>query len=574
MFRHQDSASPFSIRSCATRRVILCVARFVLVALSLFFGTAVAAQAVPDAEMRRRQAQQLEQAQSLAAPKSDVLSPWQAEKNTLRLPEEQPCFTIAQVDWHGAEPLAWIKAEEAHLLGQCVGAKGLRAWQDYLAGVLISAGYVTSRVLMPEQNLSSGRMVVQVLPGRITAVRDAGPAIGLHQMVFPHGADDLLNQRDLDQALENIRRVAGLQAAEIDLVPGVAPGETEIILRHPEGKRWHGVVTLDDSGADATGKYQLGGALTIDSPLGLYDSLAITLNNNANYGNRSLGTRSTSVSWSVPIGYWALFLGASQSAYKQTVAGFDGDIFYSGRSRAIEAAVNVVPYRYADGKGLLQFKLARKSTKSAIDDTEIDVQRRDVLAYEASFSHRQYVGRGTLDFGLGMRGSIPKFSSETGVMVGVPDWDGRYQIESATAALTLPFKLASERLRYQAGWRIQHATTPLPASEFFSIGNRYSVRGFDGSATLAAEDGWLWRNDLSWSLGASGHELFLGLDAGHVGGPNAELLAGRTLVGAALGLRGQIAAFNFEITAGWPISRPDSLKTREPALTATVALQF
>ena len=532
------------------------------------------AQALPAAEIQRRQAQQLGQAQSRVAPKPDVITPRRDSGNALALPKEQPCFTIAQVEWRGAEPLAWIEAEQTHILGKCVGAKGLRAWQDYLTRVLIGAGNVTSRILVPEQNLATGRLTVQVLPGRIKAVRDAGPAIGNYQMAFPHGADDLLNQRDLDQALENIRRVTGLQAAEIDLLPGAAPGETEIVIRHTEGKRWHGVLTLDDSGADATGKYQLGGALTVDSPLHLLDTLSITLNNNANYGNRSLGTRSTSVSWSVPIGYWSVFLGASQSTYKQTVAGFDGDIIYGGRSRALEAGVTVVPYRNADGKGLIQFKLGRKSSKSEIDDTEIDVQRRDVLAYEASFSHRQYVGQATLDFGFGLRGSIPRFSAETGMIVGIPDWDGRYQIQSANAALTLPFKLAGEQLRYQAGWRIQHAATPLPASEFFSIGNRYSVRGFDGTATLAAEDGWLWRNDLAWSLGQRGHELFLGLDAGHVGGPNAELLAGRTLVGAALGLRGQVAALNFEISAGWPISRPDSLKSREPALTATVAMQF
>ena len=37
-------------------------------------------------------------------------------------------------------------------------------------------------------------------------------------------------------------------------------------------------------------------------------------------------------------------------------------------------------------------------------------------------------------------------------------------------------------------------------SDYFTIGNRYAVRGFDGQMTLAAEDGWSLRNDLSLNL--------------------------------------------------------------------------
>lgn len=558
----------------ATKQLPAHLAHALIAALLIFLNTTVAAQAVSDAELQRRQAQQLEQAQSRATPKNDVLTPARDDRQTLVLPEEKPCFRIAQMEWRGADSMAWIQAEEAGVLGQCVGANGLRALQDYLTGKLIAKGYVTSRILIPEQNLSSGRLMVQVLPGRISGIRDQGTPIGWHQMALPQDAAGLLNQRNLDQALENIRHVTGQQAVEFDLAPGANPGETEIVIKHPDSKRWHGLITLDDSGADATGKYQLGGSLTIDSPLHLYDSLSLTLNNNANYGNRGLGTHSSSISWSVPIGYWAVFLSANQSSYQQTVAGFSGDIVYSGRSRTVEAGLSHVPYRSANAKGIVQLKFGRKASRSDIDDTEVDVQRRDVFVYDASFTHRQFVGQVTFDLGIGVRGSIPKYSVAPGEIVGIPDWDGRYQIQTANAGLTVPFKWASESLRYQAAWRIQHATTPLPSSEFFSIGNRYTVRGFDGAMTLAAEEGWLWRNDLAWSLGQSGQELFVGLDAGRVGGPGAELLAGRMLAGAAIGMRGQLNALSYEITAGWPISRPASFKTREPALTASVAMQF
>ena len=59
--------------------------------------------------------------------------------------------------------------------------------------------------------------------------------------------------------------------------------------------------------------------------------------------------------------------------------------------------------------------------------------------------------------------------------------------------------------------------------------------------TLAAEDGWSLRNDLSLNLGDLGQQLYVGLDVGRVGGQSAQFLSGRTLVGSVAGLRGRVA---------------------------------
>jgi hemolysin activation/secretion protein len=546
-----------------------------LPAVALFLNGIAVAQELSDAELQRRQAQQQQQVESRVTGKPDVFTPSDAaEPATLVLPEEKLCFTIADIRWQGSDVFDWLQAEGAMVRGKCVGAQGLRALQDHLTRQLLDKGYLTSRVLIPEQNLASGRLTIQIVPGRIHAVRDEGDAAGRFRAALPTNDDRLLNQRDLDQALENIRRLPGQNAVEFELVPGPNPGETDIVIKHPETKRWHGLITLDDSGADATGKYQLGASLMIDSPLGLYDALAITVNSNANYGNSSLGTRFSSIHWSVPIGYWSLFLSANRSGYKQTVAGYSADISYSGRSHGVEIGVGYIPYRSANAKGTIQARLTRKASRSEIDDTEIDVQRRDIVGYDLGYTHRQYLGQATLDLGVGLRGSLPKPSAVPGMIVGVPDWDGRYQIQTAHASLGAPFQLSGQQFHYQASWRIQHARTSLPGTEYFSIGGRYSVRGFDGAATLAAEDGWTLRNDLIWRIGQSGQQLYLALDAGRVGGQSADFLLGRTLVGAAIGLRGRLGAFTYDITAGRPISKPAGFTTEKPTLTASLAVEF
>ncbi|MGH8807239.1 MAG: ShlB/FhaC/HecB family hemolysin secretion/activation protein [Noviherbaspirillum sp.] len=525
--------------------------------------------------MTRRQAQQQEQAQSRVIHSPDVFTQTKVEAvSGFAVSAETPCFVINAVDWRGIEPFEWLAAEGAAIAGKCVGAKGLRAFQDYLTRSLIDKGYITSRILIPEQNLASGLLIMQVVAGRIGKTREQGAAPGMIRMVLPNEEGDLLNQRDLDQALENVRRLAGQHAVEFDLVPGANPGETDIVVKHPEAARWRGLVTLDDSGADSTGKYQLGAVLTVDSLLHLYDALTVTLNHNANYGNASQGTGSSSINWTVPFGYWNFLLSANQSKYRQTVAGFSGDIVYSGHSDGLEIGAGYATYRTSSAKGAIQFKLNRKVSRSRIDDTEVDVQYRNVVGYDASVTHRQYLGNSTFDLGIGMRGSLPQHSNAPGLIVGAPEWNGRYRIQTANASVSVPLQLGEQQFRYQGSARIQHAATLLPSFEFFSIGNRYSVRGFDGASTLAAEDGWLFRNDFSWLIGRSGHEVFLGVDTGRVGGPSADTLLGKSLTGAVLGLRGRINRFNYEITVGRPLKKPAGFNAEQPTITASLGAEF
>ena len=117
----------------------------------------------------------------------------------------------------------------------------------------------------------------------------------------------------------------------------------------------------------------------------------------------------------------------------------------------------------------------------------------------------------------------------------------------------------------------------MPA-DYFTIGDRYSVRGFDGQTTLAAEDGWRLRNELSLNLGGFGQQLYAGLDAGRVGGPTAQYLSGRTLVGAVAGLRGRVAMpyvdASYDVSLGWPLKKPEAFPTSKVAFSAALQFEF
>lgn len=529
------------------------------------------------------QAQELDAQRARAAERPDVFSPGPdaaGQAGALAFPPETPCFLIRQVAWLADAPPDDVALASQSAVGQCVGAAGLRALQKHLAARLVDAGLVTAQVLVPEQSLAAGTLTLRYVPSRISAVRSEG-APGWWGAALPARPGDALNQRDLDQALENIRRLDSQADARIDVAPGPGLGDSDVVIQPGTGKRWHAYVGGDNAGLDATGKNQVNAGLTLDSPLFLYDRLSVAWNSNAHWRDAQAYTRAASVDYSIPYGYWTLIAGASRSTYRQTVAGFSEPIVYGGETRQLRIGVSVVPYRGTDYKGNASFTLLRKRTTSTLNDVDIDVQRREVTGYEFSYAHRHYLGRAVLDAGAGVQGTLPWLSDRPGFVFGDPGWSGRSTVVSANAGLYLPFELAGQPLAYQGSWRIQHARTPIVPADYFTIGNRYAVRGFDGQMTLAAEDGWSLRNDLSLSLeklGAPGQQLYAGLDAGRVGGPSAAALAGRTLVGAVAGLRGSIeipyVKASYDLSAGWPLKKPDYLETSPVAFAASLMFEF
>ncbi|WP_247362145.1 ShlB/FhaC/HecB family hemolysin secretion/activation protein [Ralstonia pseudosolanacearum] len=533
----------------------------------------------PGPEVQRLQEQQADQARDRTNARPDVFTaPAPAQPISLSaLPKETPCFPIQGIVLED-NVFNWLPYLLQPVNGQCVGKQALEAIELQANNALIEHGYVTSRVLIPQQNLAAGTLRLKVLPGRIGAVRNASDDnIGWARMALLAGPGDLLNQRDLDQALETVRRLPGQSEASFDIVPGARVGESDIVFKPGTDKRWHATLSADNTGLKNTGKYQMSGSLVIDSPLHLYDQLAISASSNTDRGAATQGTRSYSINWSVPVGYATVFVGANRSRYRQTVAGFEDPIVYSGQSSEVNLGISGVLHRDATSRTGAQFKVFRKINRNYLDDTEIEVQRRDVVGYEASMSHRHYLGPVALDGGIAWRETLPDQSNVPGVVVGDATYGGRSQIETANASLYWPFKVASQVFEFSSNWAIQHARTRVLPSDYFTIGNRYTVRGFDGQLTLSAEDGWYWRNELAWRV--AGQAIYGGIDVGKVHGPSAESLLGEQLVGAVIGVRGRVpsgryAAVSYDLSFGWPLSKPEGFRTERPAVMAQVGVEF
>jgi hemolysin activation/secretion protein len=532
-------------------------------------------------ELQRQQQQDQQLRQQLERTSDVRLSV--PEKSTLQtLPIETPCFSIQRLQLQNSSgvPLPefdWLLEQLTALdapvfIAQCVGAQGVAWLIDRAQKGLVDRGFVTSRVLASQQDMSQGTLALTLIPGRIRAIRLADPVdprVNLSN-ALPMQAGDILNLRDIEQALENLKRVPTAEA-DIQIEPaqgdGAQLGDSDLVVSYRQPFPFRLTVNADDSGTKATGRYQGSVTVNYDNALTLNDLFYVTNTNGMGGGDSGpRGTHANTIHYSMPMGYWTLGATSSASSYYQTVAGLSQSYVYRGTSENNEIKLNRLLMRDGKQKLNLAVRAFQRKSNNYIDDTEVNVQRRVVGGWDSILNHKAFIQDATLESNLTYKRGTGAFGSIPAPEEAFNDGTSRFALVIADVNLTLPFKVVGpnnevQRIRYNGSWRIQKNRTPLTQQDRFVIGGRYTVRGYDGESVLSAERGWFWRNDLSFTLGDSGQEFYLGLDTGQVGGPSSELLVAKRLTGAVLGLRGSIQKLNYDFFIGAPVNKPDNFKT-------------
>ncbi len=573
----------------AARRCRFVVAPAPIVLALALMATGASGQTLPSAptpfvEDQRQQEREraLRQQQERAV---DARLPREALPEPRRLPpREAPCFRIDRITLAGerADDFQWALAAAAGQdgadppLGRCLGAEGIELVLSRVQRAIVARGHVTTRVLAAPQDLSGASLALTLIPGRIAAIRLADDSPGATSLAtaMPARPGDLLALRDIEQALENLKRVPTAEA-DIQIEPstaaGARPGDSDLVVRYSQRRPLRATLSLDDGGTRATGKTQAGATLAWDNPLGLNDLFYVSLNHDA-FNPADRGTAGQTVHYSAPYGDWLASATASQNRYRQTVQGFDQNYVYAGESANAEVKLSRLVYRDQRRKTSVSVRGFRRSGHNFIDDTEVEVQRRATGGWELGAAHREFVGQATLDASLAYRHGTGAFGALAAPEEPFGEGTSRFKLIAAELGVNAPFQLGGQKLRYAGLWRAQWHRTPLTPPDRFAIGGRYSVRGFDGEASLMGERGWLVRNDIGWALAASGAELYLGIDCGQVGGPSAGQLASRRLTGGVLGLRGAVNGLNYDLFVGAPIGKPEGFGTA--GTTAGFSLNF
>ena len=494
----------------------------------------------------------------------------------IKLPKENVSFLIKTFTVNGPyaqTKFKWIKKYLEQYANEKIGTAGIDLLLNSINEEIIARGYVTTKAYVTAQDLTSGVLTINIQAGTIDNIYFTGKTWGTWKNAFPMRHGDLLNVHDLDQGLEQMQRVSSQNVA-VNILPAQKPGQSDIEITVKRTKPWKAVFSADDSGLSSTGKLQLSTGLEMDNLFSVNDILNISFNEDGEKDGQNKGTRANSIYYAVPLGRQTLSFSAYTYDYHQKVRTAINPFMSSGAITAYDLGITRLLDRDQKQKTNLELHLLRNRRHSYINNTEIGVQRQNTTAVQIGVTHKKYIGKSVLDAALFYQRGVGWLGAQPGASDNISGGPTtKYNMYLFNLNWNAPLKIGRTMWQYNLEAKAQYTKNLLYGSDFFGIGGRYSVRGFDGEQTLSAENGLVLRNELRLPI-YKDQQLYAALDYGKVSGPSAAYLLGRELVGTALGIRGTVKNVQYDIFIGWPLSKPKGFDT--PARTGgfSVSVHF
>ena len=528
------------------------------------------------------QQEQLDQSRAQEAARQERMHQERTEVDTPALPssslpaDENVRFPIAKVVLENdSGKFYFLRHISRDYEGRELSLKDINEVVGKMNRELMERGFSTSRVVIPEQNLSSGDLHLVLQIGRIHAVRFAEGSDTLYTYnLFPFREGDVLNVRDIEQGLEQAKRLPS-QDITVKLLPAQEPQMTDILLTVTRGKNVYGTISVDNSGLEDTGKLQLYGSVGVDQIFQRNDILRVGMNLDGAQDGYAKGTRGHNISYTIPYGAHTFTFSYQRSKYHQTVESRPYDFISAGDTNISTVSWDYVLHRSSSMKTSMDIRLKKRNSHSFINDVELPIQAMHQTSMEIGFAERLYLQRNTLYFRLAHRFGL----GWLGAQKEKPYADAPktlYRMWLLDVDFVHPFEFchrpATLTTSFHGQWTMDDMR--LYGVDMISMGNRYTVRGFDGETTLMGTNGWYLRNELSTRFPKQTAELYLGLDVGAVYGYGTEVYNGHAIAGAAIGLRGAADTLSYDVFAAAPIIKPEGFHTPDVTYGFSLGLKF
>ncbi|MFQ6346122.1 ShlB/FhaC/HecB family hemolysin secretion/activation protein [Pseudomonas sp. R11F] len=416
-------------------------------------------------------------------------------------PADTRCFPIKAIELSGAEALS--EGERNRLIkpyiDQCLGVPQLNEVLKVITDRYLAKGLVTSRAYLPQQDLSSGHLKIQVVEGKLESLKGAeGSGITDRQlaMSFPGKQGELLNLREIEQMVDQLNRLPSNQA-QMELAPGKAVGGSDVLVKNTPQKPWRVGLSRHNGGQRSTGEQQWGASLDWDNPLGLADQLSLRGGHDA-VSDHQKTSRNSMLNYSLPFGWWNLTYSYTESEYRSRAEANNFTFKQTGDSQNHQLRLERVIHRDALSKTSLSTGVAYLRTNNFIEDSKLAVSSNRLSEAQFGINHGRRIGESFLNIDLGMQDGIGAFDAQANHHPKPGQADARYRKYTATLSYLYPFKLWGESLSFSSLMTGQHSEDVLFSPQRMSLGGQSSIRGYKDQM-LAGDSGGYWRNDLRWS---------------------------------------------------------------------------
>jgi hemolysin activation/secretion protein len=455
--------------------------------------------------------------------------------------DTKPQFVLRGINVAGAHaiPRDRIAAVYQPFLGKKVSQADLAAIAGAISDLYRADGFHLSRAIVPPQDITDGRVRIQVIEGTIVQTElkgDGAEQFGVRPMLAPILAEQPSRLATLERQLFLINARPGVRITDTALEEiGGTTGRFRLVVYL---KTWHVFSSfgLDNLGSSSVGPWQTYATGAFNSYLTPGDTLAVNLSTIAN-DPRELGF--ARLSYDAPVGVDGVRLGASilYSAVRPGDARrLDSDIT---TTEAFEVRASVVPFMSQSSA----LTLTMAGTFSNVSEHDL---------YGPWYNDHIRTASLTADYRLQDRFGGTNFATVTfrqGLDVfGASHFDddllSRDGASSNFSVLNLWFtryQTITDALSLKLSAASQTASRPLFTSQQFYLGGAAFGRGY-GAAEISGDNGLAGSLELRFDQKLnfrywSGYQLYAFGDAGAVWNDGYRLSDGLALTSAGAGVR-------------------------------------
>ncbi|MEM6255898.1 MAG: ShlB/FhaC/HecB family hemolysin secretion/activation protein [Cyanobacteria bacterium P01_D01_bin.156] len=163
------------------------------------------------------------------------------------------------------------------LEGQEVTVEELAQAADAITQLYLEAGYVTSRAVLPEQEITDGIIQIQIIEGRLGEIQIEGLErlrSGYVRARLQRGVTTPLNANRLEEQLRLLRADPLLENIRGRLQPSEIPGEPILRVETQEVDPWRFGLSVDNYSPPSIGSERLGVSLDYQNLSGWGDTLS------------------------------------------------------------------------------------------------------------------------------------------------------------------------------------------------------------------------------------------------------------------------------------------------------------
>jgi hemolysin activation/secretion protein len=158
---------------------------------------------------------------------------------------------VRHIEVRGVKVLnaALVQATVAPYENRMVSATELQGLRIALTQLYVNKGYINSGVLLPDQQIKDGLVVLQAIEGKLTRVRKVGKSkLSQHYVasrIMAH-VDDPLNVTQLQTSLRYLQEDPNVARLDARLGPGDAPGQSVLQVQVDDQPRFYAGIGGDN----------------------------------------------------------------------------------------------------------------------------------------------------------------------------------------------------------------------------------------------------------------------------------------------------------------------------------------